>query len=132
MITFDFDETLTCPIWDFKYQLFEPSLNPNYDSFTKLRSFDKQGKEIRIVTTRWHSQEIVNFLEKYSLPISSIHCTEGELKGDTLLKLGSELHFDDDEKEAINNKKLGISTVIVSYRFDTKTSSPICEFDLFE
>ncbi len=132
MITFDFDETLTCPIWDWKYQLFEPSLNPNYDSFAKLRSFYEQEKEIRIVTTRWHSREIVDFIEKYNLPVSSIHCTEGELKGDTLLKLGSELHFDDSEEEAINNKKLDISTVIVSYHVDTKTSSQICEFDLFK
>ncbi len=132
MITFDFDETLTRPIWDSKYQLFEPSETPNYDSFAKLRSFHEQGKEIRIVTTRWSRLEIVDFVEKYNLPISSIHCTEGKLKGDILLKLGCLLHFDDSEDEAINNKKLGISTVIVSYRFDTKTNSEICEFDLFK
>ena len=93
MITFDFDETLTHPVWDSKYQLFEPSENPNYDSFDKLRSFHEQGKEIRIVTTRWSRLEIVSFVEKYNLPISSIHCTEGELKGDILLELGSDMSY---------------------------------------
>ena len=132
MITFDFDETLTCPIWDSKYQLFEPSDNPNYDSFEKLRSFHEQGKEIRIVTTRWREEEIVCFVEKYSLPISAIHCTQGDLKGDILLKLCSELHFDDSEDEAINNTNLGINTTIVSYRFDLKTNRIVCEFNLFK
>ncbi len=132
MITFDFDETLTRPIWDAKYQLFEPSETPNHDSLAKLKSFHEQGKEIRIVTTRWSRLEIVDFVEKYNLPISSIHCTEGELKGDILLELGSELHFDDSEDEAIYNKKLGISTVIVSYRFDNDINREVCEFDLFK
>ncbi|GAB4532555.1 MAG: hypothetical protein Tsb0014_17120 [Pleurocapsa sp.] len=77
MITFDFDETLTRPIWNCKYQLFEPSATPNYDSFKKLREFCDRGKEIRIVTTRRNPQGIVEFVEKYNLPISSIHCTAG-------------------------------------------------------
>lgn len=131
MIAFDFDETLTRPIWDEKYQLFEPSETPNYDSFEKLRNFDKQGKEIRIVTTRWSRLEIIDFVELYNLPISSIHCTEGELKGETLLKIGSELHFDDSPQEAVNNRKMGISTVIVTYRFDKFNNHEVCEFSLF-
>ena len=121
------DETLTRPIWDEKYQLFEPSSTPNYDSFKKLRNFHEQGKEIRIVTTRWSRLEIVDFVEQYNLPISSIHCTEGELKGELLKLIGSELHFDDSEDEAINNQKLGISTVIVSYRFDKISHRSLCD-----
>lgn len=131
MITFDFDDTLTRPIWDEKYQLFEPSETPNYDSFKKLRNFNKQGKEIRIVTTRWNVTEIVDFVELYNLPISSIHCTEGELKGETLFKIGSELHFDDSPQEAVNNQKMGIPTVIVTYRFDKFNNREVCDFDLF-
>ena len=131
MITFDFDETLTRPIWDAKYQLFEPSENPNYDSFTKLKKFYEQGEKISIVTTRWRSLEIVDFVEKYSLPISSIHCTKGELKGDLLLELNAKLHFDDSEEEATYNKKLGIATVVVSYCFDNTVNSDLCKFSLF-
>lgn len=132
MITFDFDETLTQPVWDRKYQLFEPSNTPNYNSFKKLKDFHDKGKEIRIVTTRWNSIEIVDFVEKYNLPISSIHCTKGELKGNLLKNIGSELHFDDSEDEAINNQKLGISTIVVSYRFDKNSNRSLCDFVLFD
>ena len=132
MVTFDFDETLTRPIWDSKHRLIEPSENPNYDSFDRLRGFHQQGQEIRIVTTRWCNEEIVDFVEKYSLPISEIHCTQGKLKGDTLLKLRPELHFDDSEDEAINNKILGIKTIILSYHFDTEINNLVCQFKFFK
>ena len=111
------DDTLTRPIWDKKYGWFEPSDNPNYDTFSKLKDFNEQGQEIRIVTTRWSRLEIVDFVEKYKLPISTIHCTEGELKGETLKKIGSQLHFDDSTNEAAN--------------YDQANNSEICEFNLF-
>ena len=130
MITFDFDDTLTRPIWDEKYGWFEPSDNPNYDTFAKLKDLHEQGQEIRIVTTRWSRLEIVDFVEKYKLPISAIHCTEGELKGETLKKIGSQLHFDDSLSEAANNQKWLISTMIVSYHYDQANNSEICEFNL--
>ncbi|MEL6579111.1 MAG: hypothetical protein AAFQ14_05135 [Cyanobacteria bacterium J06621_12] len=136
MITFDFDDTLTRPIWDKKGLWFEPSSNPNYDSFARLKSFHDRGEEIRIVTTRfktrWSRLEIVDFIEKYQLPISAIHCTEGELKGETLFELGSRLHFDDSPSEAENNLKYIIPTMVVSYRFDPAELAEICEFELVQ
>jgi hypothetical protein len=60
----------------------------------------------------------------------AIHCTEGELKGELLDKIGAELHFDDSPNEAFNNQKLGIPTMIVSYRFDTSNNCAVCEFNL--
>jgi hypothetical protein len=131
MITFDFDDTLTRPVWDQKHQLFESSENPNYDTFALLKSFDEQGEEIMIVTTRWSRIEIVDFVEKYNLPISAILCTKGELKGETLLSIGSQLHFDDSPYEAENNRKNQIPTMLVSYRFEQTNNSEICEFNLF-
>jgi hypothetical protein len=130
MITFDFDDTLTRPVWSEKQQLFEFDDNPNYDSIAKLRGFHDQGEEIRIVTTRWSRLEIVDFVEQYKLPIGAIHCTEGELKGEILDKIGAGLHFDDSPNEALNNQKLGIPTMIVSYRFDPRNNCAICEFNL--
>ena len=53
----------------------EPSNNPNYDSIARLLSFHQLFQEIRIVTTRFCRIEIVDFIEKYQLPISAIHCT---------------------------------------------------------
>ena len=136
MITFDFDDTLTRPIWDKKELWFEPTSNPNYDSFARVKSFHARGEEIRIVTTRfatrWSRIEVVDFVETYQLPISAIHYTEGELKGETLFKLGSRLHFDDSPEEAAHNLKWKIPTMVVSYRFDRAELAEICEFDLVE
>ena len=84
------------------------------------------------MTTRWSRLEIVDFVEKYKLPISAIHRTKGELKGETLKKIGSQLHFDDSPSEAENNERLGIPTMIVSYRFDTRSNCEVCEFNLIE
>jgi len=132
MITFDFDDTLTRPVYSEKYSQFESSDNPNYDTFAKLKNFHQLGQEIRIVTTRWSRLEIVDFVEKYKLPISAIHCTFGELKGETLNKIGSQLHFDDSPDEAANNQKWRIATMIVGYQYDQTNNSEICEFSSIE
>lgn len=73
VITFDFDETLTRPVWNEKYRLFEPSENPNQDAFAKLFEFHKQGKRIEIVTTRWRSEEVADFVKQHQLPVAGIH-----------------------------------------------------------
>ena len=148
IITFDFDETLTQPTWSKRYQLFEPSDTPNFDSIAKLKHFHELGKEVKIVTTRWRDEEIVEFVTKHQLPVSSIHCTQGELKATKLKELGSSLHFDrergrgnlaisnhgvdDNEAEAIANLKLQIPTIIVSFRFDAPKDIPVCLFRKFE
>ena len=129
MITFDFDDTLTRPVWSEFELWFEPSNNPNYDSIARLLSFHEQGQEIRIVTTRFCRLEIVDFVEKYQLPISAIHCTKGELKGETLFSIGSNLHFDDSPDEAAHNQKWKIPTMLVSYHFDQVEGREICSFD---
>ncbi|MEL7078660.1 MAG: hypothetical protein AAFY50_06275 [Cyanobacteria bacterium J06648_1] len=128
LITFDFDETLTRPTWNARYGYFEPSDNPNHDAMAKLRSFHEQGYEIRIVTTRWRSEEVNEFVRQHQLPVSSVHCTEGELKANILQELGSKLHFDDNEAEAIANLEVDIATMIVSHHFDLKESKEICRF----
>ena len=132
IITFDFDETLTQPTWSKRYQLFEPSDTPNFDSIAKLKHFHELGKEVKIVTTRWRDEEIVEFVTKHQLPVSSIHCTQGELKATKLKELSSSLHFDDNEAEAIANLKLQIPTIIVSFRFDAPKDIPVCLFRKFE
>ena len=131
MITFDFDETLTRPTWDSRFQVFEPSDTPNYDAFEKLNDYHKAGKEVRIVTTRSRPDGVAKFVERYEIPITSIHCTAGELKGKLLKTICSELHFDDSEKEAIYNQTHGIPTILVSYRFDAINQKELCDFNLF-
>ena len=131
IVTFDFDDTLTRPNWNPKYQLFEPSDRPNHETFDRLREFHDRGYEIRIVTARFRPQEVWDFVKEHHLPISEVHCTEGELKGKTLLEIGSELHFDDWEEELLYNRLLSIPTILVCYRFDSSQNRDICEFEEF-
>ncbi|MEN8445866.1 MAG: HAD family hydrolase [Cyanobacteria bacterium J06555_13] len=132
VITFDFDDTLTQPVWNEKYGLFEPSEAPNLESIAKLKEFHRQGKDVKIVTTRWRDEEVLTFVREYRLPISSVHCTQGELKAIKLKELNSQLHFDDNEAEALANLRLKIPTVVVSFSFDASSNRAVCHFKAYE
>lgn len=131
MITFDFDETLTMPTWNARYELLEPSENPNHAAIDKLLKYRQQGEELAIVTTRWRDEEILEFIHRYRLPVSKVCLTEGELKYSTLHKLGCKLHFDDSEEEAVANLKHNIPTVLVDFEFSTTKNRVICNFKQF-
>lgn len=131
IVTFDFDDTLTRPNWNPKYRLFEPSDRPNYETFDRVRDFHARGLKIHIVTARFRPQEVWDFVRQHHLPIDKVHCTEGELKGKTLLEIGSALHFDDSEEELRYNRLLSIPTILVRYRFDSSQNRDICEFEAF-
>ena len=132
MVTFDFDETLTRPLWNERYQLWEPSGRAIEKVVAELKGFHKNGEEARIVTSRPYSQEVFDFVNRHELPVRDVHFTGGELKGDLLLEIGAELHYDDSPEEAANNRQLGISTILVVYRFDFVSNLEVCEFKRFK
>ena len=118
------------PVWDELSLWFEPSNNPNYDSIALLLSFHQLFQEIRIVTTRFCRIEIVDFVEKYQLPISAIHCTIRRTKRRNFI-----LHWFKPpvemihKNEAAHNQNWKIPTILVSYRFDRAEEEEICSFD---
>ena len=98
----------------------------------ELKGFHELGEEVRIVTTRWYSQEIFDFTDRQGLPVKDVHFTESELKGDLLLDIGADLHYDDNPEEAAYNGQLGISTILVEYRIDVTSNLEVCEFKRFK
>ena len=94
MITFDFDETLTRPLWNPEYNNWEPSSTPNCQVIASLKAFHQQNQEVSIVTTRHPCEEVFDFVKDHNLPITQIHFTKGKLKGETLLMMGSTLQSD--------------------------------------
>lgn len=131
-ITFDFDETLTQPIWNEAKQQFEESSEPNLEAIAILNKLQQQGNKIFIVTSRLADKEVIEFVKKHKLEIARIFCTAGKLKATQLKKLESTMHYDDDENEAIANYELGIATTIVSYDYDRNKDKQICKLEIYQ
>lgn len=131
-ITFDFDETLTQPIWNEAKQQFEQSSEPNQDAIATLKKLYDRGNEIFIVTSRLNDTEVIEFAKQHNLKIASIFCTAGKLKATQLKELKSTMHYDDDRNEAIANHELGIATTIVSYHYDEDKNQQLCKFTTYQ
>jgi hypothetical protein len=120
VITFDFDDTLRLTkllrdedgdIVDIDYSGDEP--NPVV--FPEFESALDRGDTVYVVTSRsektrgevesWLKRKLIIrdengkvLKDRFEL-LAGIHFTGGDLKRDTLLSLGSQLHYDDDEEE---------------------------------
>ena len=106
VITFDFDDTL---LWtavdrdeDGTYVEHNP-VGQNPHVFPRLLQALDSGAEVHIVTSRRSRTrpEVLAWLEEWGVLdlLAGVHFTEGELKRDTLVRLGSRQHFDDDPEE---------------------------------
>lgn len=106
VITFDFDDTL---LWtaverdaDGEYLDHGP-IGKNPHVFPRLLQALDSGAEVHIVTSRRSRTrpEVLAWLEEWGVldRLAGVHFTEGQLKHDTLERLGSEQHFDDDPEE---------------------------------
>jgi hypothetical protein len=110
IITFDFDDTLKINAKDVFGKDF-----PRDEYIKQLKDYLNSGNNVYIVTSRDNThenrQDIEDFLSSENLPKLDIHFTNGKLKKDTLLKLDSSLHFDDDIEELKALKSTGINTI---------------------
>jgi len=109
VVTFDFDDTL---LWK-RYERDEDGEidevvidGPNPEGLSLLKGALRDGHEVHIVTTRRSTMkgDTLDWLGKWGVldALAGVHFTEGRLKRDTLARLGSELHHDDDEDELDN------------------------------
>jgi len=93
VITVDFDDTL---------KMTEDG-NPNPIVINKINKLRNKVDKIYIVTSRrnsWDNKlEINDFIDENNLQIDGIHLTNFADKWYTLDKLGSNMHFDDDDEE---------------------------------
>lgn len=121
LVTFDFDDTLTEPVFDEEDQIWVSGMDPKPGVIDRMRELAEAGHEIRIVTTRSEiggGRFVFEFVEEHDLPVSGIHFTEGDLKADTLKSLGSARHFDDSTNELAAAEDRGIQTVLVQHPWD--------------
>jgi len=93
VVTVDFDDTL---------KMTEDG-NPNPIVIQKINKLRNKVDKIYIVTSRrdsWDNKlEINEFIDENNLKIDGIHLTNFADKWYTLDKLGSDMHFDDDDEE---------------------------------
>ena len=119
LVTFDFDDTLTMPRWDEEEELWMGGTEPNKKTISAMKKFASKGYEVKIVTSRHgtsdHKRAIATFARKYGLPIKDIIFTNGKWKADTLDKIGSILHYDDDKEEITRIKAKGIKVVEIPH-----------------
>lgn len=113
VVTFDFDHTLRYEYSDDieydkrRYQWGEP----NIDSVSMFRKLQAEN-DVYIVTTRQGSNlsrtQIKEFCKEQGLNPKDIIFTDGKDKVDTLVNMGSNWHFEDDDEEIKQIKAAGI------------------------
>ena len=122
LVTFDFDDTLTMPRWDEEEELWMVGTEPNKKTISAMKKFASKGYEVKIVTSRHgtgeHKKMVANFAKKHNLPVKDIIFTNGKWKADTLERIGSVLHYDDDTYEISKIKNKGIKTIQVVHPMD--------------
>lgn len=122
LVTFDFDDTLTMPRWDEEEELWMTGTEPNKKTISAMKKFASKGYEVKIVTSRHgtgnHKKDVANFAKKHNLPVKDIIFTNGKWKADTLERLGSALHYDDDTEEISRIKSKGIKVIHIKHPLD--------------
>lgn len=122
IVTFDFDDTLTLPHYDEEEELWTSGLEPNKKTISALKKFASNGYEVKIVTSRHgtgnHKKDVATFTKKHNLPVKDIIFTNGKYKADTLERIGSVLHYDDDTEEISRIKSKGIKIIHIKHPLD--------------
>ena len=122
IVTFDFDDTLTLPHYDEEEELWTSGLEPNKKTISALKKFASNGYEVKIVTSRHgtgkHKKDVAMFTKKHNLPVKGIIFTNGKYKADTLERIGSVLHYDDDTEEISRIKSKGIKVIHIKHPLD--------------
>ena len=119
---FDFDDTLTLPHYDEEEELWTTGLEPNKKTISAMKKFASKGYEVKIVTSRHgtgnHKKDVATFTKKHNLPVKDIIFTNGKYKADTLERIGSVLHYDDDTEEISRIKSKGIKVIHIKHPLD--------------
>lgn len=120
--SFDFDNTLIT----YKLNPENPEHGiydkPHEKNISLLKKLVSEGNEVLIVTSRKKTNKKLpwdtapspeQLVKELSLPVSSIHYTNGELKAETLTRLGVEEHWDDEPAEIKAAERMGIKVHFV-------------------
>ena len=101
VVTVDFDDTIRMSTDDDEES--ELSASPNQIVIDKIKEFKSQGAKVYIVTSRRSTKDNERFIDDYldsnNVSHDGIHLTNTHDKWYTIHKLGSNMHFDDDNDE---------------------------------
>ena len=119
LVTFDFDDTLTVPIKDKEGFWCSGGYQPNHEVIRILLEKSAQGHLISIVTSRPFTPsskgKIQSFALEHELPVEEIIFTDGEWKAETLVRMGSTLHYDDSPDELERIRAKGIEVIEIPH-----------------
>jgi hypothetical protein len=119
LVTFDFDDTLTVPIKDKAGFWHSGGYQPNHEVIGMLLEKSTAGHPIAIVTSRPFTQtskeKIRAFAQEHELPVQEIVFTNLEWKADTLERMRSVLHYDDNPDELERIREKGIEVIEIPH-----------------
>jgi len=121
--TFDFDDTLSLSHWGEEEDDWVND-GPNFPMIKKIKNYiNNPNIKVYVVTSRYekhepksfknpHQYSVKQFLDEHGLKVDGIYFTNGALKVEKLLELGTSIHHDDDPEEIRAAKQSGIITVV--------------------
>ena len=123
VVTFDFDDTLALSHWDEEEDNWAHD-GPHDMMLQEIQKFTTDpNTKVFIVTSRHQENEnaalknpsqraVQEFLDLHNINVDGIHFTNGQSKIETLFKLNSSRHHDDDPEDIRDAKENGIETVV--------------------
>ena len=123
VITFDFDDTLALSHWGEEEDNWVHD-GPHEQMIEKIKAYlGDPSITVYIVTSRFEKNEadalenqyqksVREFIEEYGLNVKDVFFTNGKPKIETLLKLGSSLHHDDDPGDILDAREHDIEAVV--------------------
>lgn len=132
LVSFDFDDTMTQPVWVAENECWE-GRGPRTEMLQKMRDHHAQGHTVIIVTARDEDSErerakrgevtVAGFIRQHNLPVSDVYFTSHAPKGPLLAQLGVSLHYDDSPDDLDSAKNSGIQVQQVLHPADEITHS---------
>ena len=134
VITFDFDDTLSLSHWGEEEDNWVHD-GPHEMMIERVKNFISDPSVIvYVVTSRYEKHEakalespdqksVREFLEEHNLNVEDVYFTNGQPKIETLLKLGSVMHHDDDPGDILDARENEIEAIV---------SDPYGDYERFE
>jgi len=123
VVTFDFDDTLALSHWDEELDNWAHD-GPHDMMVQKIQEYiSNPNTKVYIVTSRYQEYEkaalknsrqkaVQEFLDLHNINVDGVYFTNGQSKIETLLKLNSSIHYDDDPEDIRDARANGIETAV--------------------
>jgi FMN phosphatase YigB (HAD superfamily) len=122
VVTFDFDDTLSKSDFNDDTGTWKHT-GPHEPMIKRIKEFiNEPNTSVYVITSRYEDREdkslknedqrsVREFLDDHNLRVDGVFFTNGQPKIETLLKLGSSMHHDDDPEDILDAQQAGIMTI---------------------